>query len=518
MQLGTTIDTIIRGPKPLANPEKTKKDRALKAAINPVLIRRELNTRHLYEFVKYFWDVVSNDDFQPNWHIKYLCEELEKVAENVGNNVQKEYDVIINIPPGMTKTIICSIMYPAWCWTKWFWMRFITGGYSSTLSLEAAESSRDLIMSEKFIMLYPELAIKDDKKVKSNFKIVRKHYRKNGFQPQLINGGNRYSTSVGGTLTGFHAHIQIIDDPLDPRRSYSEVELRKTNRWCDQTLSTRKCNKKTTVLIVIMQRLHQDDPSGHLLKKKGKKIKHICLPGEIAGYEQYVSPKDLISNYKNNLLDPNRLGWNELKEMEADLGQYGYAGQVGQNPTPPGGGMFKVDHFQIIDNLPASVNFVDIYRYWDKAGTADGGCRTAGVKMIKCLHGRWIVVDVKLGQWASEERERIIKETANADGPNVKVGIEQEPGSGGKESAESTIRNLAGFFIQKDRPHGDKVYRADPYSVQVNEGNVQLLRGDWNTEYIEEHRFFPFGKFKDQVDASAAAFNIMAGKREAKGL
>jgi len=512
------METVINPSLPKINGYQSlpsKMIRANKVINNPLLIRKEINNKSLYEFVKYFWSEVSNDEFKPNWHIKYLCDELMIVAERVGNNEAKLYDVIINIPPGMTKTIIVSIMFPAWCWTRWFWMRFITGSFTAALSLESAEYSRDLIRSDKFRAIYPELAIKDDKDTKSNFKVIKKNQVYPGRQAREINGGNRYSTSVTGSILGFHAHIQIVDDPLDPRRSISELELKKANRWCDQTLSTRKCDKKITVLIIIMQRLHEDDPSGHLLAKKNKKIKHICLPGEIRAYEKFVSPPELIANYKNGLLDPERLGDNELQEMVADLGEHGYAGQVGQNPNPPGGGMFKVDHIQIIDHLPAEVNFVETIRYWDKAGTQGDGCYTAGIKMLKLVNNRVIVLDVKRGQWASEERESIIKETAKADELNVLIGIEQEPGSGGKESADNTIRNLAGFNIYKDSPTGDKEFRARPLSAQVNNGNVMLLKGDWNHNYIEELRSFPFGRYKDQVDASSAAFNKLMGKREA---
>ena len=94
--------------------------------------------------------------------------------------------------------------------------------------------------------------------------------------------------------------------------------------------------------------------------------------------------------------------------------------------------------------------------------------------------------------------------------------MEQEPGSGGKESAEASIRNLIGFSTYKDRPQGDKAFRADPFSVQVNEGNVLLLKGEWNQEFIEEYRFFPFSTYKDQVDAGSGAFNKLIGKKSVR--
>jgi predicted phage terminase large subunit-like protein len=481
------------------------------------MVSRELNNRSLYEFVQYFWAIASPHTFQPNWHIEYLCKELETMAERVAKRLPREYDLVINVPPGSTKTITCSIMFPAWCWTKWHWMRFITAGYSQSLALESAEYCRDLIRSTKFQEMYPDIDIKEDKDIKSNFKIVKKEVGTGGRVKSMI-GGGRYSTSVGGTLMGFHGDILIVDDPLNPMQSVSEVELANANRWMEQTLPTRKTNKAITPTVLIMQRLHQDDPSGHWLSKSKKNIRHICLPGEILNYKNKVNPPELVRFYKNNLLDVNRLSWTVLKDLEADLGQYGYAGQIGQEPTPPGGGMFKVDKF-IMKDVPVNpAHIVNSIRYWDKAGTQDGGAYTAGVKMSLLIDGSWLVEDVKRGRWSSNERERVIKETAILDGTSTTVWVEQEPGSSGKESAEGTIRNLAGFSIYAERPTGDKAHRADPYSVQVNNSAFSLVRGGWNREFVEEHRFFPFSTYKDQVDAASGAFNKLVKKKIARCL
>ena len=392
-------------------------------------------------------------------------------------------------------------------------MRFITGSYSGALSLESAEYSRDLVRSDKFQQYFPDIQIKEDKDTKSNFRVV-----KIDDKGKVLLGGNRYSTSVGGTVTGFHAHILIVDDPLNPAQAVSEVELKKANRWVDQTLSTRKADKAVTPTVLIMQRLHQDDPTGHLLAKKKTNIHHVCLPGEIRNYREEVRPPELVEYYVDDLLDSRRMNWDVLKDMEKDLGQYGYAGQVGQRPTPPGGGMFKVEHFQIIDSLPAKSNFIQTVRYWDKAGTHQGGAYTVGCKMAVLKNGKFLVMDVKRGQWAAEQRERIIRETAEADGKEVLIYMEQEPGSGGKDSIHASITNLVGFSVQADRPTGDKVFRADPFSVQVNEGNVWLVRGEWNYDYIEEFRHFPFSTYKDQVDASSGAFTKLTRKKQASML
>lgn len=484
------------------------------ALLNPSVIDKELCKRSLYYFLQYFWDVVSSHTFHENWHIKYLCEELEKIAERVGNKEPRLYDLIINVPPGSTKTITCSIMFPIWCWTRWHWMKFITASYSGALSLQSADYSRELIRSVKFRELFPELAIRDDKDTKSNFEIVKRTLTSVGREPHTEPGGSRYSTSVGGTLMGFHADILIVDDPLNPVQAASDIELENANHWMEQTLPTRKTNKDITPTILIMQRLHQDDPSGHILSKQKENIRHICLPGEIKNYREQANPKEVIEFYKDDLLDPVRMPWKVLKDLAADLGQYGYAGQIGQDPTPPGGGMFKVDHFSIVTTPVRPIDIVHTIRYWDKAGTEGGtGSYTVGVKMSRTVANRWIIEDVKRGRWGTHERERIILNTALADGVKTQVWIEQEPGSGGKESAEGTIRNLAGFVVRAERPTGDKVFRADPYSVQVNNGSFMILKGEWNREFIEEHRFFPFSTYKDQVDAAAGAFNKLIGKK-----
>lgn len=487
-------------------PPKSKKDYVAQILNEKAhLYRAEKCRRDFSYFIRYMWPEVSSDELQWNWHIDYLAEQLTETAEQVGKGQPRKNDLIINIPPGTTKSTIVSIMFPVWCWIKWPWMRFIIASYSGALALEHAEVSRDLVRSQGFTELFPELSIKRDKDTKSNFRL--QYTTPEG---RVTIGGSRLSTSVGGTLTGFHGHVLIVDDPLDPNRSVSDVELKSTNRWIDQTLSTRKIDKAVTPTILIMQRLHQNDPTGHLLAKKKENIKHISLPGEIRNYKEELKPAILADKYEDDLLDSNRMTWKVLKDMEADLGQYGYSGQVGQKPTPPGGGMFQVDHFNVV--RPGSIHHSKIkktIRYWDKAGTKDGGARTAGVKMSLLDDGRFLVEDVVKGQWATNEREKIIKNTANADGFSTHIWHEQEPGSGGKDSARATTLNLAGFIVHAQRAAGtgSKVERADPYSVQVNDGNVLLIQADWNHDFIEEHRFFPFGTYKDQIDGASGAFN-----------
>ncbi len=477
---------------------------------DPVASIRSLVMNDLSMFIRYFWDTYSQEKFIMNWHIEEICKELEEVARRVGNKEKKLYDLIFNVPPGTTKTAMVSIFWPVWCWTNWYWFRFITSSHSNDLSLESAEYSREIIRSEKFKQIFPELSIKVDKESKSNFRITKKEGGK------LLIGGNRFSTSVGAKATGFHAHILIPDDLMDPQAAISKAKIDAANLHVDQTLLTRKVDKNVTTMVMICQRLSPNDPPQHLLDKGKKNIRHISLPGEIKGYLEYLKPIEYEKYYVDGLLDPVRMNWDVLDEMMEDLGQYGYHGQVGQNPILAGGGMFETDHLITIQTPPIAHHVLKTVRYWDKAGTEGGGAYTVGVKMCRLQDGRFILLDVIRGQWSSAKREKVIRETAIADGQACIVYIEQEPGSGGKESAEGTVLNLAGFSVHKDRPTGDKVYRADPYSVQVNGGNVNMLTGIWNEKYVDELKNFPNSQYKDQTDASSGAFHQLVSKKQVK--
>ncbi len=477
---------------------------------HPYLVKSERCRRSLFYFVQEFWDEVIKEDPVYNWHISYLCSELEKVAYRVIANQSKEYDLIINIPPGTTKSTIIAQMFPAWVWVARLpegytkdnvipikrtgaHCRFITGSYSSALSLEHAEYSRDIIRSDKYQLYFPEVEIRHDKDMKSNYKNTE--------------GGSRFSTSIGATVTGVHGHFIIVDDPLNPGQAVSDTERIGANKWIDSTLSTRKVNKKITPTILIMQRLHQFDPTGHLLSKKNKKIRHICLPGDTV-YD--VKPKKLKRYYKNGLLDPVRLGRSVLDEMQTDLGSYGYAGQVGQDPRPREGGMFQRDWFEIVEAVPAGG--VGPVRGWDFAGTSDFEAKkqnsnpayTAGVRM-KNVGGIFYIEHVTRFRGSPGSVRRSLLNIASQDGDDVMVDGPQDPGQAGKAQAQDFAALLVGYDVRFSPESGDKVLRAEPFSAQCEAGNVKLVKGNWNEDYLDESEFFPNG-FKDQIDAAARAF------------
>jgi len=446
----------------------------------------------LWEFVKEFWGEITSEPLVENWHLRFLCWVLQSAAERAFQRQKNKYDILINIAPETTKSTLTSVMFPIWMWTHAPWIQTICASYALSLSLDLASKSRDIVQSAKFRALFPDISLRSDRNTVTHF--------------QNLQNGWRYATSTGGSMTGMHGHFIIIDDPLNPKEALSPADLKTATEWLTNVVPKRKVSQENTTTIMIMQRLSRGDPSALWLDfhKRGMPLFHICLPAKLTGD---VRPAYLRKYYKNGLLDPHRLGESVLKTQRL-IGAFAYSAQYLQNPLPVKGGMFHTGKIAIeeIETLPAGWPLV---RYWDKAGTPGGGAYTVGVLMGKSPHDFYWIFDVVRGQWDASERERIIKQTAQRDGIGVRVVVEQEPGSSGKEAAQSTIRNLAGFRVAADRPTGSKVARADSFAAVVNEGFVKMRKAVWNADYLTELSFFPDPgyKYKDQVDASSGAFN-----------
>lgn len=486
-----------------------------KPQFDPNKSRASLCRKRFFFFVQTFWHCIIEEEPEWNWHIEYLCDEIQKVLELVIAGEPKMYDLIINVSPGESKSTITSVMITPWLWTRMPHARTINGSFQQDLSLEMSRKARDIIQHKLYKLTFPDVQIRKDQNTKGNFVNTAK--------------GQRISTSTGAGITGKHAHVLVVDDPLDPNQAASDLELKEANNWITNVLMSRKVNKKVTPLIMVMQRLHQLDPTGSRLKSamrsNGKdKVKHICLP---ATDDYKIRPKRLRQFYVNGLMNPKRTDRSVLEEVESVSGRILLACQYGQDPKPADGGMFKMTHWRVMSKPPEK--FARIVRYWDKAGTFNDGAWTVGMKMglelirrggpgskLPPLRLYWIL-DVKRFREDASERERLIKKTAEEDGKEVVIVVEEEGGSGGKESAQATVSNLSGFRVKRDKPVGDKALRADPASDQWNNGCFRILEGDWNDDLKDELEYFPLSAFKDQGDALSGGFAFLTKKRKKIG-
>lgn len=447
--------------------------------------------RRLRDFLPLQWSVVEpGTPYLRGWFHDYLCEHLEAVSAGEINRL------IVNIPPRYGKSNTISVGWPTWEWLRNPAERWIFASYSAPLSTKHSVDRRNVLQSRWYREAWGDrFRLTSDQNVKSYYANDRR--------------GEMYATSVGGSLTGLGGNRLIIDDPHNPREAESELERQQAIDWYRNTLVSRLNDKRRGAIVLVMQRLHQSDLTGYLLEAEPGAWVHVKLPGEAPARAVVRFPRSgrEVVREQGDPLHPEREGKAELAKVRSAMGSYAYAGQYDQEPAPPGGGMFQVARLGIVEAVPQMAKLV---RYWDKAATEGGGCNSAGVLMGRGADGLFYVLHVVAGHWSPSNREAAIKQTAQVDGTGIPVWHEQEPGSSGVESAQNTNLSLAGWDVRAERPTGSKVERAGPFSAQVEAGNIRLLKGEWNREYLDELRLFPFGKLKDRVDASSGAFNKLA--------
>lgn len=326
-------------------------------------------------------------------------------------------------------------------------------------------------------------------------------------------GGGMWAAGVGGPITGKGFHLGIIDDPLkNAEEANSEVIREKHKEWYRSTFYTRA--EPGAAIILIQTRWNEDDLAGWLLAEEESEEDSperwhiVCFPAIADDLQSFPDTCTVEEEFreKGRPLCPERYDEDALRRIRAK-GERNFEALYQQRPSAKEGYFFKVANLEIVDAVPADGRSA---RGWDKAATPGDGDYTAGVKMLS-KDGMFYITDVVRGQWDTATRDKTIRQTAVLDGIPCKQIGEQEPGSGGKESAQNFLRLLAGYGVSTVQSTANKEERADPFSSQVNAGNVKLLAGPWNKAYIEELRQFPFGSHDDQVDGSSLAFNQLNG-------
>lgn len=458
-----------------------------------LMLERELYRGSFYAFIKASWSIVEPEvPLTENWHIDLLTTELQNVE--LGITLDKRF--IFNIPPGTLKSLLINVFFPAWVWTRKPQKRFISFAYGAHLSIRDNLRCRTLIESPWYQRLFP-LALIDDQNTKTRYNNEK--------------GGWRIASSVDGVGTGEHPDYIIIDDPLSASGAESEVERAAAIAWYDRTVAPRGV-ARNVVTLVVMQRLHVEDLSGHMLAKGG--VRHICLPmrymatraaDPARGDQGYTACELDPRTEQGELLCPKVFDEKKVKQLELDLGPYGAAGQLQQQPSPEGGGLFQRGWFKVIDAPP-----IDAKRWvrgWDTAASEASGDYTVGVKLAMLADQSIIVLDVVRGQWSPDDVEKNMKTTAQVDGKRCLQREEKEGGASGKTVILGRAKLLHGFDYAGVTVSGSKVIRANLFRAQVQAGNVSLVRAPWNEAYLVELSNFPVGKHDDQVDASSAAYN-----------
>jgi len=449
----------------------------------------------LYAFLRNFWGVVNSEPYVDNFHIRYICDVLTEYGRAIAVREPKP-DLIINIPPGSSKSTMVSQMFPAWLWLHAPWAVVLCSSYSSSLSIDHSIKCRKIIGSERYQRFFGGY-LKD--RFGSGMLLTK------DTEKRFVNiwGGERVAVSTGGAVTGKHGHLIIRDDPLNPEQAVSELYRQRANRYNDRTLSTRKVDKKNTPTITVMQRLHEDDSTGHDLAKEGKNVVHICLPAEVS---DRVKPEVLKEEYVDGLLDPRRMDREVLEEMLVDLGSYGYSGQFDQAPSPEGGGMIKTKWFREYDLDDVDWSQVVVHFYLDSAYTSKQENDPSSLLAFFVKKNDLFVVRSLVTRLEFPELVRWIPEQMEILGASRSSRLMIEPKASGLSIGQSLRVNTDLNVIFDDPPKDEKVVRVAAVSPLWEAGRVwRPNRGAWIPAWENEMKLFPKGKHDDQVDCLEGA-------------
>jgi len=435
----------------------------------------ELSKRSFYHFVKTFWDVIISEPMQDNWHIKYLCDEFQDTVHKVINKEKiRKQNIVINISPGSSKSTIFSVMGPVWAWVQDPTLKILTGSHTTSLALDLAVKSRDIIRSTKFQDFYPDIKLKDDTDTKSVY-------------GNTLNG-ERVSTSVGSSVIGKHFHMIIVDDPV--KTTASETEFDKATKWLTQELSTRKIDKGNCPTVLIMQRLGYTDPAGILLEQK--KTKQIKLPAEVTSQEAVV-PTSAFHYYEQidnkYYMDTTRLSPSLLEDMRVTLGTKGYASQFLQEPDPMEDGIIKRNWIRVqprTQELLRELNTIEPHFFIDTAYTDNKSNDPSCVISVKKYNNQLYIMD---GALFYEEFTGLVNKITYKlmeNGYNRLSKVYIEPKASGLSVVQYLKSETSYNVIEDTPPRESKDDRLRGISPIVEAGRLICIEGSWNEEYLDQ--------------------------------
>lgn len=490
---------------------------------------REINKADAKDKLRYYiedaWHVLEpRKVFVSNWSIDAVCDHLEAVSR------QQITRLLINVPPGTMKSLTTEVFWPSWEWGPQDRsdLRYVSFSYSADLTIRDNRKCRNLITSKWYKDRWGD-----------RFNLVSDQDTKTKFETNR--SGWKLATSVEGLGTGERGDRVIVDDPHQVKAAESDTKRRSTLLWFTETLPTRLNDPMTTPIVIIMQRVHNSDVSGHILAQE-LGYEHLMLPMEYEDERKCFSivrpsyiedPKEepvsfdkdkklWIEDSKgeskrycvdprtedNELLWPDRMDRVSTERDKKVMGEYAVAGQFQQRPVPRGGGMFKHEWFDIIENIPDEVNIIRSARGWDLAASKEKSSPyTCGVKLSLSDDGIIYIEHVKREKGSSGQVETWIKGYARTDGKECIIGIPQDPGQAGKAQKSYYAKKLRGWIVRFSPESGSKEVRADPFASQCEALNVKMVKGAWNYDYLGEMCLFPYVDFKDQVDATSRAFH-----------
>ena len=351
---------ITRRQFDLLSPEQQRRVVKLKLA-EKTMLERETYEGSLAEFTKAAWHVIEPVDLIWNWHLDVVCAYLEAFF------LGKITRLIINIPPGSMKSILLSVMGPAWMWTKRPGARLISITNEIGLATRDNRRMKQVITSDWYRKYWGSVySLSSDQQEKTLYENTKL--------------GFRQGLGVNGNITGKRGNFLLLDDLVDARKAFSDVVIAGAIEAMDQGIMSRLNDHRKDSIALIMQRLRTNDPTGHLLTKKETKWVHVKIPQVYEGSPGYDPVKDLGPHaWKlkeprtkvGELMFPERFPPYVIRQFKEDLGDYGFAGQHQQRPSPLSGGIIKRSHWKVWPKDRKLPRILHTFCSWDTAFTEE---------------------------------------------------------------------------------------------------------------------------------------------------
>jgi predicted phage terminase large subunit-like protein len=421
----------------------------------------------------------------------------------------KEKRLMIFAPPQHGKTMLASESLPAY----WLGHRpddpVILSSYAASLAHRNSRHVRTIVESDKYGRVF-------NTKIKQDSRAVELWEIENG-------RGALRAAGVGGGIAGNPVMLGIIDDPVASwQEAQSQTYRNRAWDWWQHDFYPRIW--ENGAVVVIQTRWHEDDLSGRILAHEANKWTVLRCPALAETQKQRdfhnqrmglaAGLPDPLNREPGQALVPSRFSKVALHEIRETVGQRVWGALYQGAPMALEGNRIKREWLtKFADAIPQDVR--GRTRYWDFAATADGGKRTAGVRISIDLDGIIYIEDVVFGQWSTDARNRVVKQTAEMDhaqfGNYGDMWVEKEPGSSGVDAINALVKFMAGFAVQPDTVTGDKDTRLEPFAAQAEAGNVRIVRANWNAPFVEELCAVPNGQFRDMADATAGGYNKLSG-------
>lgn len=445
----------------------------------------------LLEYNKRIFKARKGVEMRLNWHQQSVCDALEKVV--IGQTKR----LIINIPPRSGKTEMAVVNFIAWCMGNWPDCEFIHATYSKRLATNNTWGARAAVESELHQEIFGKTVFRDDSNAKDEWRTAQ--------------GGCVYATGSDGTITGYGAGKMrdtfggaiIIDDPHKAGEALSDTMRQNVIDWFQTTMESRK-NSPDTPIILIMQRLHEQDLTGWLLGGgNGEKWEHLCIPAEMPNGDSFWPiqyPKEMLERLKTS-------------------SAYVYAGQYNQLPAPAGGGIFKDNWWQYYSVEP-EFEYRSIY-----ADTAQKTGERNDYSVFQCWgykDGRAYLIDQLRGKWEAPEllinaRSFWNKHLSLNNGRLRAFNVEDKSSGTGliqslkRGDSSNGVPSVPVHGIQRDK---DKIVRAMDVAPTIASGLVYLpSNAPWLSDFLSESSVFPNGAHDDQLDPMMDAVDGINSKR-----